>query len=243
MTVDAVGTQIPAEVSQRYRATVPLYAGATGLLYEGTDPGSGRPVVVKVLRDAALPSTAERQRVLRELQKLVQVRHGALVSVLASGESQGRIWLVRERVQGQSVGELLAQRGPMPPGMVARVAAQVVGSVCPQRQSVDPPATSFPQPCASLLTNASAPSPAPSGGCRKAIRTLSHRRLRMIVLISADGEYDPAQAVVARSHVIPAAAQAVSQDAPDAPKTHFPKPPTEIHCPSVRLRASAPTRS
>ncbi len=129
MTVDAVGAQIPAEVSQRYRATVPLYAGSTGVLYEGTDPATGRAVVVKVLREAALPSTAERQRVLRELQKLSQVRHAALVTVLASGDTQGRVWIVRERVQGQNVGEMLAARGPMPPGLVARVAAQVAAGL------------------------------------------------------------------------------------------------------------------
>jgi serine/threonine-protein kinase len=125
MTVSAGGVELPADVAQRFGASKPLHAGVTSVLFEGTDPTTGRAVIVKVLRDSAIASTAERQRILRELQKLTQVRHAALGPVLATGESNGMIWLARERVEGAPLSERLATVGSFPAAQVARIAAGV----------------------------------------------------------------------------------------------------------------------
>ena len=129
MTAGAHDGEIPADVAQRFSATAPLAHGETSVLYEGVDPTSGGAVLVKVLRDAAVPSTAERQRIVREAQKLAQVKHPALVRVVAAGESQGHLWIARERLGGRSLADLLADSGPMPANEVARIAAQVAAGL------------------------------------------------------------------------------------------------------------------
>src|SRR4051794_11876512 len=112
MTQELGSAAIPDAVARRYRASVPRFAGATSVLYEGQDEASGRAVLVKVVRDSALPSAAERQRIRREIQKLVQASHPALPAVLAVGEDDNRLWIAREFIPGESLSERLARGGP-----------------------------------------------------------------------------------------------------------------------------------
>src|SRR5260221_3309220 len=129
MSVDARGATIPEEVAKRYRATVPKFAGQSSVLYEGIDPSSGLPVLVKVLRDAAIASPAEKQRITRELQKLTQVQHPGLPQVFAAGEEKGCLWLARERVDGESLSEKISRNGPLQVADAARVAAQLAAAL------------------------------------------------------------------------------------------------------------------
>lgn len=99
------------------------------MLYEGKDPSSGRPVLVKVVRKEVLATAVERQRALRELQKLLRVRHPALASILEVGEDQERIWVVREWIPGESLSERLARSGPLPLSEVARIGSHVAAAL------------------------------------------------------------------------------------------------------------------
>jgi serine/threonine-protein kinase len=128
MTSNDAAAPIPAEIARRFNATVPLFAGTTSVLYEGRDE-SGKRVLVKVLRDAAFASPAERQRVLREVQKLAQVRHPALAGIVASGEEGGRVWIAREFVEGESLSERLARGGPLPVAEAARIGSYIAAAV------------------------------------------------------------------------------------------------------------------
>jgi hypothetical protein len=63
------------------------------------------------------PSTspADRQRVRRELQKLVQVRHPTLVPIVDLGEEDDLTWIVRPFVVGETLAERIAARGRLSP--------------------------------------------------------------------------------------------------------------------------------
>ena len=103
MTTDASGGRVPHELAVRYSIGAARFHGTTSTLYDGHDPATGAPVLVKVLRAEILPTAPERLRVRREIQKLVQVQHSALVPVLDAGESEDLLWVVRPYIPGQSL--------------------------------------------------------------------------------------------------------------------------------------------
>ena len=125
MSLDVVGAEIPGPPAQRFRTTGPRYAGVCSVLYEGVDPASGHAVLVKVLRETAFASAAERHRIKRELQKLSQLRHASLAPVLAVGEDDGKLWFARDLVEGESLSERIERTGCLSASEVARIGARV----------------------------------------------------------------------------------------------------------------------
>lgn len=111
MTGDPADIPIPEPLRAQYRVSFIRFQSPTAVLFEGVDPEHGRTVLVKVMRPDPTASPADRQRVRRELQKLVQVRHPALVPVLDLGEEGDLTWIVRPFVPGETLAERIAARG------------------------------------------------------------------------------------------------------------------------------------
>lgn len=79
-----------------------------GAVFEGFDPGLGRPVAIKVVLEHKNIPLA-RERFLREAQTAAAVRHENVVTVYATGEDQGIPFLVMEFVRGRSLQDWLDQ--------------------------------------------------------------------------------------------------------------------------------------
>ena len=105
MTTEAAGGAAPQELAEKYGLTEARYTSATGSLYEGKDPGTGGVVIVKVMRERAFATPTDRQRVRRELQKLVQVRHPSLAPILEAGDIDDVTFMVRDFIAGETLGE------------------------------------------------------------------------------------------------------------------------------------------
>ncbi|MDB4928417.1 MAG: Serine/threonine protein kinase, partial [Myxococcaceae bacterium] len=115
MTGDAAEIPIPEALRAQYRVSFIRFQSPTAALFEGVDPEHGRTVLVKVMRPDPTTSPADRQRVRRELQKLVQVRHPTLVPIVDLGEEDDLTWIVRPFVVGETLAERIAARGRLSP--------------------------------------------------------------------------------------------------------------------------------
>ncbi|MCX7702332.1 MAG: HDOD domain-containing protein [Gemmataceae bacterium] len=93
---------------QQYEIRRELGRGSMGAVFEGFDPGLGRPVAIKVVLEHRNIPLA-RERFLREAQTAAAVRHENVVTVYATGEDQGIPFLVMEFVRGKSLQDWLDQ--------------------------------------------------------------------------------------------------------------------------------------
>jgi len=111
----------------RYRLREPLAAGGQGQVYLADDLDLGRTVVVKV-RPAAV--AAQRAAATAEATAAAAIDHPYAIHVYASGlTDDGLAWTAMEWVRGPTLAELVARRGPLPPGeaveLIARLAEVV----------------------------------------------------------------------------------------------------------------------
>ncbi|MEU5366710.1 serine/threonine-protein kinase [Streptomyces sp. NPDC005925] len=123
-------------IAGRYRLQDAIGRGAMGEVWRAFDETLGRPVAVKLLlpHDSD-PTAASRFRL--EAQTAGRLNHPHVVSMLDFGEYEGRLFLVMELVDGQSLDQVLAVSGPLPAGRVARVAAQAAaGLAAAHRQGI-----------------------------------------------------------------------------------------------------------
>ena len=92
----------------RYELFEELGAGNFGQVRRGRDTELGREVAIKLFQDDAL-----RQRVLREGQLLARLKDPNIVTVWDVGEHGGRLGLVMEFIQGETLDDVLRSRGTL----------------------------------------------------------------------------------------------------------------------------------
>lgn len=113
-----------------YRPTQRLGRGGMGEVVEAEHVGLGKAVVVKLLhRDLnARPHLVERLRV--EAQALARLAHPNLVVVTDYGRTtEGRAFLVMERLYGRTLREELEARRALPPGEAIAYVAQALAGL------------------------------------------------------------------------------------------------------------------
>jgi serine/threonine-protein kinase len=102
-----------------------LGEGGMGTLYRGRQHSLGRPVAVKVIREAFTSSAEFVQRFRREAELLAQVNDPSVVQVFGTGTWRGRLFYAMELVEGEDVSTRLRQVRRMDPLDVLRVASGV----------------------------------------------------------------------------------------------------------------------
>jgi serine/threonine protein kinase len=117
-------------IDGRYRLDSILGLGGMGTVYRGTRLLIGDEVAIKVLHpdQVTVPQAAERFR--REAQAAARLKHPNAVTVYDFGVSQdGLFYLVMELVEGESVRNIIRQRGPFTPSAAAEVIAQACAAL------------------------------------------------------------------------------------------------------------------
>lgn len=109
-------------IADRYRLDEPLARGGMGSVWRGLDMTLHRPVAVKLLAVEGDADLTERFHL--EARAAARLNHPNLVAVYDFGDHDGRPYLVMELVEGRSLAEELAARGPLEPGWAADVALQ-----------------------------------------------------------------------------------------------------------------------
>jgi serine/threonine protein kinase len=94
-------------------------------VYLGYDSDLDRPVAIKVLAENLAGDEAFRRRFLREARLSARLSHPNVVRVYDAGEqADGRPYIVMELVDGETLAEVLRQRGPLPADETAALAVQ-----------------------------------------------------------------------------------------------------------------------
>jgi serine/threonine protein kinase len=97
-----------------YRVLDKIGEGGMGMVFQAEHQMMGRLVAIKVLSAAALRSPNVVQRFYREVKAVARLSHPNIVAAYDAGQFQGNHYLVMEYVEGQSLGELVRRRGPLP---------------------------------------------------------------------------------------------------------------------------------
>ncbi|MGW5477054.1 protein kinase domain-containing protein [Streptomyces sp. NPDC004008] len=120
-------------IAGRYELNTTIGRGAMGEVWRAYDQMLGRPVAVKVLLAQNSDPTAD-SRFRLEAQTAGRLHHPHVVGVLDFGEHDGRLFLVMEFVDGDSLSRVLADDGPLPAERVARIAAQAAAGLAVAHQ-------------------------------------------------------------------------------------------------------------
>jgi tetratricopeptide (TPR) repeat protein/tRNA A-37 threonylcarbamoyl transferase component Bud32 len=94
----------------RYEILERLGQGATAIVYRARDRELHRLVALKVLREATGFSEIARQRFRRESQAAASLAHPGVITVYDAGETEGRLYLVMELVNGRSLSDILTKK-------------------------------------------------------------------------------------------------------------------------------------
>ena len=100
-----------------------ISGGVSAEVYRAYDNEHDRDVVIRMLREGVDGEYVERFQ--RAAEDAADVRHANVVAVLDHGVIDGRSFMAREFVEGSTLDDLLARRGPLPEDEAGRLAAQI----------------------------------------------------------------------------------------------------------------------
>jgi serine/threonine-protein kinase len=113
----------------RYRVATKIATGGTSTVYRGLDTRLDRPVALKVMDSRYSGDQQFLTRFQLEARSVARLKDPGLVAVYDQGLDARHPFLVMELVEGGTLRELLAERGPMPPYAVAAVLRPVLGGL------------------------------------------------------------------------------------------------------------------
>src|SRR5215216_540581 len=120
-------------VAGRYVLRVPLGRGGMGVVWRAHDAVLGREVAVKEVVFPPTMAEEERRpaqaRVLREARAAARLNHPGAVTLYDVVQDQGSTFIVMELVAAPTLAELVREQGPLAPGRVAELGAQLAGAL------------------------------------------------------------------------------------------------------------------
>jgi serine/threonine protein kinase len=115
-------------IAGRYRLVSPIGQGSMGVVWQARDEQLDRAIAVKLLNTDRRSPDAVAQ-MLREGRVAGRLRHPHAISVYEVVEHDGKPCLVLEYLPSRSLAALIAERGALPPGVVAAVGRQVAAAL------------------------------------------------------------------------------------------------------------------
>jgi len=102
-----------------------LGRGGMGVVYLARDVQLDRDVAIKVLPTHLARDPSARERFLREARMAAGLSHPHIVPIHRVSEAGGFVFFVMAYVEGETLGERLRTRGPLPPADATRVLREV----------------------------------------------------------------------------------------------------------------------
>jgi len=102
-----------------------LGRGGMGIVYLARDVRLDRDVAIKVLPTHLASTSSAREQFLREARMAAKLSHPNIVPIHRVAEADGFVFFVMTYVEGETLGERLRARGPLPPAEAARVLREV----------------------------------------------------------------------------------------------------------------------
>lgn len=126
--IDVAPFPFPAELQSKFQGLEAFAQSPNSATYLATQPSSGFRGLLKIipLRDL---DASERGRLKRELRKQVKLAHPNLPRIVDGGELATDLWLLRDHVDGESLGQRLKRQGPLELPEALAVVAQVASAL------------------------------------------------------------------------------------------------------------------
>ena len=116
---------LQAALAGEYSLQRELGRGGMGIVYLAREVQLDRDVAIKVLPSQLAHAPESRERFLREARTAAGLSHPHIVPIHRVGEADGFVFFVMSYVAGETLGERLRTRGPLPPDEAARVLREV----------------------------------------------------------------------------------------------------------------------
>ena len=100
-----------------------------GSVYLARHAPTGRDVALKVLGDEMSINPDMVRRFQLEGECALDLKHANLVEVYETGNDDGTHYIAQEYIDGVDIGELIQQRGPLPPKRALSIIRQVAGAL------------------------------------------------------------------------------------------------------------------
>ncbi|CAN5319893.1 hypothetical protein BH09GEM1_BH09GEM1_41810 [soil metagenome] len=114
-----------AALAGEYSLQRELGRGGMGIVYLARDVQLDRDVAIKVLPAPVARTAESRERFVREARTAAGLSHPNIVPIHRVGEAGGFVFFVMSYVEGETLGERLRERGPLPPVDAMRVMREV----------------------------------------------------------------------------------------------------------------------
>ncbi len=115
---------LQAALAGEYSIARELGRGGMGIVYLARDVQLDRDVAIKIL-PPQLATAATRERFLREARTAAGLSHPHIVPIHRVGEADGFVFFVMSYIEGETLGERLRNRGPLPPADLTRIMREV----------------------------------------------------------------------------------------------------------------------
>lgn len=116
---------VQAALAGEYSLQRELGRGGMGVVYLARDVQLDRDVAIKVLPMHLADNPSARERFVREARTAAGLSHPHIVPIHRVGEAVGFVFFVMSYVEGETLGERLRIRGPLPPPEATRVLREV----------------------------------------------------------------------------------------------------------------------
>ncbi len=113
--------QVQSALAGEYSLQREIGRGGMGIVFLARDVQLDRDVAIKVLPLHLARTTAWRERFVREARTAAGLSHPHIVPIHRVGEAGGFAFFVMSYIEGETLGERLRARGPLPPAEAARI--------------------------------------------------------------------------------------------------------------------------
>jgi serine/threonine-protein kinase len=123
--VDALFLSFQSALAGRYSLERELGRGGMGVVYLAREVRLDRPVAIKLLPPELAAVGALRDRFLREARTAARLSHPYIVPIHSVDEIDGFVFYVMAYVDGETLAQRVAERGPLAPPEATRVLREV----------------------------------------------------------------------------------------------------------------------
>ena len=127
---DTLDGLVGTVLEQRYEILRKIGQGGMGAVYEATHKLIGKRVAVKVLLDKYAQKDQIVARLELEARLASSIGHANIIDITDIGQTgDGRMFVVMEFLEGESLGALIARRGRLSPPRAIKIARQIAGAL------------------------------------------------------------------------------------------------------------------
>ena len=124
-TLDQLFLEFQTAVAGRYSLERELGRGGMGVVYLAREVSLDRLVAIKLLPPRLAREPGLRERFVREARIAAQLSHPNIVPIHTVDDVAGLVFFVMAYIDGETLGERVRTRGPLPPDECARILREI----------------------------------------------------------------------------------------------------------------------